>query len=159
MRPALGVLAIAACSGPGGRVAPLGERVGAIPEPPPAVAPLGEIRSAIGELDADGRRDGDWALDCDGVALGCKAWYEHGHQVQWARTIGIQRYVIDELDGGWRWQLWEGDRLSQQGGLAFAPTEWTPDAPAKFEDQLGPPQGRACAGPWWVRRADGTIEY
>jgi hypothetical protein len=140
-----GILAaVAVCAACSGAARPVAER--AVPAPP------------HGERDAAGRPHGDWSFDCDGDAMTCRGWFEHGTQVQWAKLVPgtADRYVVDAIDGGWRWQYWSGDILRGEGGLAVAPVAWTPGEPVEFA-YVTPPQQGACSGPFFARGLDGTF--
>lgn len=131
-----------------------------VPEVAPMVRPAPALEPALpayGARDAKGQADGEWLFDCDGVAQGCRAWYEHGAQVLWGRTVGTDRYLIEALDGGWRWQWWSGNVLRGQAGLAFEPPRWTPGEIVAFPGYAAPPQGSGCAGPFVLRDPNGAV--
>lgn len=136
------------------RFEPADQRMTRLPSPPPGEAPP----RWRGELDADGRLDGEWDFDCDDRHLACHAWYEHGVQHRWAFHLGRDRWLIETTDDGWRWQRWNGDQLLAQAHLAFAPTPWQRDYEASFARELSPPWERGCAGAFWSRRPDGSTE-
>lgn len=148
------LVACAACSGPAKPpLADLPKTVAPMVVPP---APLEPAMPPYGARDAAGRPDGEWAFDCDGIAQGCHAWFEHGVQVMWSRVTGGERFVIDARDGGWRWQWWSGDVLRGQAGLPFEPAAWTPGETVQFPATSPPPQG-PCSGPFMVRDANGAL--
>jgi YD repeat-containing protein len=154
MRRVVAMLSVAACGG-APAVAPR-------PTTPPEHRPVVAAAPAVVTLPANpvdeaGLPHGLWVVDCDGVEEGCRGWFEHGVQVQWALIEGVDRYVIDAIDGGWRWQWWSGDRLRQEAGLAVAPAPWATSG-VTFGELMEAPTEGACAGRFRNLREDGRVE-
>jgi hypothetical protein len=137
---------------------------GARPHPDPDVGPmrrptLGETTTGEPELygvfDATGKPHGEWAFDCGGVPRGCRGWFEHGVQEQWGWVQSAMRIVVEAHAGGWRWQQWEGDRLTGEAFLSEQPRPWTPAREAEFFLHTLPLE--SCSGEFRTWYSDGTL--
>jgi hypothetical protein len=150
------VLVLAACGGTTQRAPRLPPR-----RTRPAVD-YAAIAAAIGkgpeygDYDEHARPDGEWVFNGSGFENCCRAWFEHGIQVQWVGISGTERYVVDALDGGWRWQWWSASILRAEAGLAFAPMPWKPGEHVEFPYYEWPVNG-ACAGPFRMYDERGAL--